>query len=142
MLFIGSSSMQICSSTVAADILPLARLLEGMLRFYISDERLRHILSTCIGPSCFYKFPIPFHARVFMLIMTIKLRNTGCRWKYMECNTFWSPHNQLTINSKDEKSLLSDPNLSPSSQVEIPEKAFFPISELIVSWLSAVTKSV
>ena len=59
-LFFSSSSMQICSSTAVADILPLTRLHGGALRFDIHDERLRHILTMHVGPFGFYKFPIPF----------------------------------------------------------------------------------
>ena len=45
-----------------ADILPLARLLGGTPRFYIRDDRLRHILATRIGPPGFYKGIHSFHS--------------------------------------------------------------------------------
>ena len=54
---------------------------------------------------------------------------------------FWSPHNHLTINPKDEKALSGIPT-RVHHRGSRSQRRLFPSLELIVNWLSAVTKKV
>ena len=54
----------------------------------------------------------------------------GCEYKYMKCNALGHASNQLTINPKDGKCLLCDPDLSPSSPSSLPSDDTLPVSPL------------
>ena len=93
-LFFSSSSAQIRSSTAVADILPLTRLLGGTLRFHICEAKIRHIHSTLVGPSGFYKFPSLSAFRVSLVLTHTRLRQWAQWWAWVSLIV----HSAVTIS--------------------------------------------